>query len=99
MVIIQRLTSVPNGIGGYIEDWNNHLEYPGVLDQLTGNERLSAEKISPLSSHILIGPMAEIKEADRVIYNDRIYNIVNIDNPMNLNRHLEILLEFKGMVE
>jgi SPP1 family predicted phage head-tail adaptor len=99
MVIIQRSTSVPNGIGGNSETWSNYLEYSGVLDQLTGNERLSAEKISPLSSHILIGPIADIKEADRVVFNDRIYHIVNIDNPMNLNRHLEILLEFKGMME
>jgi SPP1 family predicted phage head-tail adaptor len=95
---IQRFTSVPNGIGGYIETWATYLaDYDGIIDQLSGNEILSADKISPNSTHILIGVVADIKEDDRVLYNGKIYNVKNVDNPMNMDRHLEILLEYKGV--
>jgi SPP1 family predicted phage head-tail adaptor len=95
---IQRFTSVPNGIGGYIETWATYLaDYDGIIDQLSGNEILSADKISPNSTHILIGVIADIKASDQVLFNEHIYDIKNIDNPMNMDRHLEILLEYKGV--
>jgi SPP1 family predicted phage head-tail adaptor len=96
---IQRLTTVSNGFGGYVETWNTVItDYDGVMDQLSGNEKLSADQISPNSTHILIGPIDDINENDRVAFNGKIYDVKNIDNPMNMNKHLEILLEYKGDV-
>jgi SPP1 family predicted phage head-tail adaptor len=97
MIDIQRLTLVPNGFGGYTESWDTHIsDYDGIIDQLSGNEVLSADKISPNSTHILIGEVTDIKESDRILYNGKIYEVKNVDNPMNMDRHLEILLEYKG---
>lgn len=98
VIMIQRSISVSNSIGGFIETWTPHIvDYDGVMDQLSGNEIISADKISPNSTHILIGPMADIQISDRVLFNEHIYDIKNIDNPMNLDHHLEILLEYKGV--
>lgn len=97
--MIQRYTSVSNGFGGESHTWADHLEYEGVLDQLSGNEFVKADKVFPGSTHILIGPVADITESDRVIFNNKQYDVKNVDNPLNLNRHLEILLEYKGAVE
>lgn len=100
MVIIQRFEPIPNGFGGYSEKWVNHIEnYGNVLDQLSGNEFVQADKTFPGSSHILIGDIADIVETDRVVFGKKYYDIKNVDNPMNLNRHLEILLEYKGVIE
>lgn len=97
---IQRYEALPNGIGGYSQTWSTIIQnYDGVLDQLTGNERISANQLSPNSTHILIGPMADIQESDRVLFRNKLYEIKNVDNPMSLDRHLEILLEYKGMID
>lgn len=94
---IERLTTVPNGIGGYIETWNTVIsDYDGIIDQLTGNEKLAADQISQNSTHILIGAIADIDKSDRVLFKNKIYSIKNIDNPMNMDSHLEILLEYVG---
>ncbi|CAM3729862.1 phage head closure protein [Mesobacillus zeae] len=99
MVTIQRVTTVSNGFGGYIETWTNHIEnYGTALDQLSGNEFVKADKTFPGSTHILIGDIADITENDRVLLNNEQYDIKNVDNPMNMDRHLEILLEYKGAV-
>ncbi|MDF2790818.1 MAG: Phage head-tail joining protein [Neobacillus sp.] len=96
---IQRSVNVPNGIGGYTQTWSTIIvDYDGIIDQLSGNERLSADKISPNSTHILIGEVVDVKESDRVVHNQKIYEIKNVDNPMNMDRHLEILLEYKGLI-
>lgn len=100
MVMIQRYTKTSNGMGGWVETWADHLAYDGVIDQLSGNEIVSANQLAPASSHVLIGGYVEdINESDRVLFNGKIYAIKNIDNPMNLNQHLEILLEYKGVLQ
>lgn len=100
MVTIQRVTTVSNGFGGYTETWADHItEYGTALDQLSGNEFVKADKTFPGSTHILIGDIADITENDRVIVGNKHYDIKNVDNPMNMDRHLEILLEYKGLME
>lgn len=100
MVTIQRVTKVSNGMGGYSEQWTDLLTYNGVVDQLSGSEVVAANQLAPSSTHILIGEYTEgITEKDRVLFHEKIYDIKNIDNPMNLNQHLEILLEYKGVMQ
>lgn len=99
MVTIQRFTSVSNGMGGYIEDWVNHMDYDGVIDQLSGNEKVVANQLSPTSTHVLIGSVVDITEKDRVVFEGKVYDVKNVDDPMNLHRHLECLLEYKGVLQ
>lgn len=99
MVIIQRYDSIPNGVGGFKKEWVNHIDnYGFALDQLSGDEFVQAEKTFPRSTHVLIGEVADITEKDRVLHGERVYTIRNVDNPMGLGRHLEVLLEYMGLV-
>ncbi|WP_424765697.1 head-tail adaptor protein [Paenibacillus sp. sgz302251] len=97
-VIIQRKTSVPNGIGGYVENWANHITLNGLIDQISGNEKNIAAQFADSATHILISEAGyEIKSTDRAVCEGEIYRILNPDNPMGMNHHLEILLVYEGV--
>lgn len=95
--MVQRYTKVPDGIGGYNYEWVNHLEIEGTLDQLNADEVLASEKLGIVSSHLFITfEIVDIIRKDRFIIDNEIYHVKNVDNPMNLNRQLEITLEYTG---
>lgn len=98
-VIVQRYTQVDDGAGGKEYKWTDHIEIEGVLDQLSGDEVLASDKIGELSSHIfIIFEIVDVKKEDRFIINDEIYQVKNVDNPNNMDRQLEIKLEYTGDV-
>lgn len=99
MVTIQRYTSTPNGFGGTTQTWANHLEIDGVIDALSGNERVVGNQLNIVASHVLICPVCDVKEQDRVIYLDKRYDVKYVDNPLNHNHHLEVMLEYKGVMQ
>jgi SPP1 family predicted phage head-tail adaptor len=93
MVMIERATSTDNGFGGTTTEWVTINEVDGVVDMLSGNEVMAADALNRSSSHILIVfGMFDIKRGDRVIANSNQYRVTYVDNPMNLNRQLEISL-------
>ncbi|WP_179107169.1 phage head closure protein [Sediminibacillus massiliensis] len=95
--IVERYTTVDDGMGGETHEWDTHLELEGTLDQLSADEVLANEKLGVVSSHIfIIFEIVDVKETDRMIIGDKIYQINNVDNPNNLNRQLEISLEYTG---
>lgn len=97
-MVIQRFTRVKVGLG-WEETFITHIaDYQGVIDMLNGAEILSNQNIQIESSHILIGPVEDIKAGDRVIFGGIIYDIKYVDNPMELNQHLEITLKRSGVV-
>lgn len=94
---IQRHMKTDDGLGGETYDWADHLTVEGTLDQLSGDEVLASEKLGQLSSHIfIIFEILDIKTSDRMIINNEIYQIKNVDNPNNMDRQLEIKLEYTG---
>ncbi|MCM3739233.1 phage head closure protein [Oceanobacillus luteolus] len=98
-VIIQRYMEIDDGMGGKDYDWDNHLEIEGTLDQLSGDEVLASDKLGELSSHIfIIFEIVDVKRGDRFLVGDNkdIYNVTNVDNPNNMDRHLEIKLKYTG---
>lgn len=98
-VIIQRYKLEDDGAGGTEYKWVNHIEIEGTLDQLSGDEILASDKLGQLSSHIfIIFEVVDVKTSDRFIINDGIYQVKDVDNPNNLDRQLEIKLEYTGDV-
>lgn len=76
--------------------WKPHLNVYGAIDLLQGSTVIKYGKITPTSTHILICDVADIKESDRVYFNKRVFKVNFVDNPMELNHHLEIELEYLG---
>lgn len=94
---VQRYTEQSDGLGGSTYSWVDHATIEGFMDQLSGDEVLASEKLGQLSSHIfIIFEVADIKTTDRMVIDGKIYNIKNVDNPNNLDRQLEISLEYTG---
>lgn len=94
---VQRYKQVDDGAGGKEYKWGNHIEISGTLDQLSGDEVLASDKLGELSSHIfIIFEIVDVKAEDRMIIDDKIYQVKNVDNPNNMDRQLEIKVEFTG---
>lgn len=96
-VLVQRYEEKDDGMDGIDYDWEDIYTITGTLDQLSGDEILASDKIGELSSHIfIIFEMVDVRRGDRFVINDEIYNVTNVDNPNNMNRHLEIKLKYTG---
>ncbi|WP_181313537.1 phage head closure protein [Planomicrobium soli] len=97
--MVQRQTTTSNGFGGTASTWTQHLKVDGVIDMLAGNEVMAADALDRSSSHIMIlFDIVDIKRGDRVIDNGEQYRVTFVDNPMNLNRQLEINLLWERTV-
>lgn len=100
--IIQIKSSKKNELGEGIIEWTNVQTIKGFLDMLSGQaEYRSYNAKIEESSHIFIGDFVFLdkrikSENARMVIDKDIYDVSYIDNPMNLNKHLEIYLKYIG---
>ena len=91
-----------NPIGEKVTNWANACEFTGILSLQAGDSNYSTHKTKlEESSHILICEYdAEIyayaDQNTRIIAKDRMYDVLLIDNPDELDEHLEIYLRYVG---
>ena len=94
---IQRYSPGTPGFGGDNGEWENHLEVPGRLRPLSGDERMSADKMTLYATHRFYTDVADIKESDRYIDpGGKVYEIKFVADPMNMGEFLQIDLEEHG---
>lgn len=100
--VIQVKTSVDkNEIGEDVVSWDDKAELFGFLDLSSGDSKRTvySAKIQE-STHIFICDYTELKgvtaENSRLICKGSVYDILLIDNPMELDRQLEIYLKYVG---
>lgn len=99
---MQIRTVTKNAIGEQVESWETVQSLTGWLDYQSGDSRHTAYDIKiQESTHIFICDYvnldARIKaENSRMIVNGKRYSILLIDNPMEMNRQLEIYLRYTG---
>ena len=96
-----------NAIGEHTESWNPVGEVLGWLDYQSGQNNVQQynAKIQD-TTHLFLCDWFRWKNAtqdasvtsenSRLILNGETYNILLIDNPMNLNQHIEVYLQFVG---
>jgi len=92
---LQRLTVTKDSDGSIIETWAALQNFTGGLHRSKGNERLGADRSIVYSTHVFyidfpVG--VTITEKDRFLYGTRVFDIVIVRNPANMNHHLEIEL-------
>lgn len=99
---LQIKTTTKNAIGESVKSWNTVQELTGFLDLQSGNSNYQTynAKIQE-STHIFICDYVPIDnqvnaENARMVINSQRYDVMMIDNPMELNKHLEIYLKFTG---
>ena len=80
---LRRTYYVSDGIGGYIWKWGGLRNITGVLCDVTGAERLAADKLTVIADlyFYIDYPIGEtIIEADRFVIGTKEYNITYIQN-------------------
>ena len=100
--IIQTSTTQKKAIGETIQSWKDVQSIKGWLDLASGDSRYNSylSKVQE-STHIFLAdfvPLAKGVQAEnsRMTINGKVYDIMLIDNPMELNEQLEIYLKYTG---
>lgn len=97
----EKVGSVKNEIGEVVPKWETAHTLVGFLDLSSGDSKYSSynAKIQE-STHIFVCDYQELTavtaENSRLIINDKIYDVLLIDNPMELDCQLEFYLKYTG---
>ncbi len=109
--LLQINVPIENEIGSMVDTWHDVVTLKGFIDLSNGDSKHTTydAKIQE-STHIFIcdyRPIPESLEVEgnfvrvspenaRMVANSQRYDVMLIDNPMNLNKHLEIYLKYTG---
>ena len=91
--------SETNSIGELIQHWSDIQALQGWLDLSNGDSKYTYDAKLQESTHIFITDYVPIdRKADdkRLTVNGVVYEVLLIDDPMELHQHLEIYLKFVG---
>lgn len=91
-----------NAIGEHVETWQDVQTIKGWLDLATGGSAYNTynAKVQE-STHVFVADYVRLDsrikaESSRAVINGKQYDVMLIDNPMELNTQLEILLKYTG---
>jgi len=89
---IQRLTRTSDGAGGFTEVWSNLYEnIPCRVQPKSGLEQAKYSALKTVVTHVLYcNGNWNIIEADRVVFENKNFNVVFVKNPDHLLHHLEV---------
>ena len=91
--------SETNSIGERTQTWTDVCTLTGWLDLSSGDSKYTNDAKLQESTHIFITdytPIDRNPNDKRLVVNDLVYNILLIDDPMELHQQLEIYLRFVG---
>ena len=98
----KRKGTIKNEIGESVKTWETIHTLKGFLDLSNGDSRRNSfDAKMQESTHYFICDYVPIDpnivpENSRMIINGRTYDVLLIDNPMELNKHFEIYLRYTG---
>ena len=102
--VLQTKTTTKNAFGEKVETWNDVQLLKGFLDFTGGdgsyksNFKGSVEE----TTHIFICDYVDIDVKPtqcRMVIDNKIYDVLMIDDPMNLHSHLEIMLKYNEVIK
>lgn len=98
--ILQIKKTAQNKIGESVETYENYHQFKGWLDFVNGGASTdNYNAIIQESTHVFICdyfPVALQESECRLLIDNKPYEITLIDNPMELNQHLEFYLKYTG---
>jgi len=93
-VTVQR--KVTNEDGAYsTETWELKFQTVGVLDAIRGTKNAKYDQVNEQSTHFLYVYPCDITIEDRVLINNKVYNVTYPDDPMNAGEFLQVELELQ----
>lgn len=104
IAVLQIKTSSKNSFGEKVETWNDVQLLKGFLDFTGGDGSYKSNFKGAVeeTTHLFICDYVEldIKSTQcRMIINNKIYDVLMIDDPMNLHQHLEIMLKYNEVIK
>ena len=102
--VLQTKTTTKNAFGEKVDNWTDVQLLKGFLDFTGGdgsyksNFKGSVEE----TTHLFICDYVELDVKPtqcRMVIDNKIYDVLMIDNPMNLNQHLEIMLKYNEVIK
>lgn len=104
---IQTKTSSKNDYGALIDGWKNTATVKGFLDFTGGDASYKSNFKGKLeeTTHIFICDYNEAvansvkPTTSRLIINGQIYDVLLIDDPMGLHKHLEFMLKYNEVIK
>lgn len=102
--VIQTATTAQNAIGEQVKTWEDAQTLKGWLDLTSGDSKyLTYNAKLQESTHVFVADFVALasgiaSENSRMVINGKIYDILLIDNPMEMGSgsQLEIYLKFTG---
>ena len=97
---LQTKSVVVNSIGEQEEKWTTVKTLKGYIDLISGDSKYESYNTKlQESTHVFICDYTALGVSvnARLIVDGKIYDITLIDNPMGLNRQLEIYLKMVGV--
>ena len=94
-----------NAIGEIVKEWKDLITLPnGFLDYVGGDGSYKSNYKGALSetTHVFICDYVKFTKPAtqcRMLVDDLVYDVLLIDDPMQLHRHLEILLKYNEVVQ
>lgn len=88
-----------NALGERIQQWVDVQKLWGWLDLSNGDSKYTYDAKFPESTHIFITdytPIDRKPENKRLMVNGVVYDVLFIDDPMELHQQLEISLKYVG---
>lgn len=97
----QKSESTYNAVGERVHTWVTVHQLHGWLDLSSGDSRYTNNAKLQESTHIFICdyvPIDRAMEDKRLVVNGTAYDVLLIDDPMELHQQLEIYLKYVGAV-
>lgn len=99
---LQRLAVRKNDYGEQVKDWGRVMEVKGWLDLSSGDSKyITYNAKVQESTHVFICDYVRLPndvtaENSRIVADGKAFDIMLIDDPMQLHRQLEIYLKYTG---
>lgn len=103
MAIIQTKTTSKNAFGEVENTWEDVTVIKGFLDYTGGDASYKSKYKGAIeeTTHLFICDFVTLEVTPttcRLLCDDKTYDILMIDNPMDLNKHLEFFLKYNEVV-
>ena len=98
-ILQQKSGSSINEIGERIQSWTDVQKLHGWLDLSTGDSKYTYDAKLQESTHIFICDHTTVDrftDDKRLVINGLVYDVLLIDDPMELHQQLEIYLKYVG---
>ena len=89
-IVIMRNDPIKNGIGGRKDYFEPHLDISGLIRPLSGSEVQAADKLTLKANYRMYCGVVDIKETDKVYWEDKEYDVIFVSNPMDMDNHLQV---------